>query len=172
MPLKVRTKRLLIVAVAVFTCLLMGGLAFVFYFMHAVYETENPLAATDVPEAVRASFAKQFPTAAEVMWEIEDGLFEAEFVWQGQDNVEAHYSPDGTWKKTVSPIRFSALPEKAQSYLKSQDGYEIMEEERIELPDSPPTYEAKLANKLIEWNCLFDVEGNLISKTRDGPVLE
>lgn len=172
MPIKVRTKRLLIWATAGVAILILGGIAFVSYFMHQVYEKEQLLGSGDVPAAVRESFEKQFPGASKVVWESEENLFEAEFRWQGQDNVEAHYAPDGTWSKTVFPIRFTGLPEKAQVYLKSQDGYEVMEEERIELPGSRPAYEAKLANKLMEWVCQFDADGNLISRTRDGPILE
>lgn len=48
----------------------------------------------------------------------------------------------------------------------------LIEEEKIELPGPSHQFEAKLANPLMEWNCLFDAEGNLISRTRDGPVLE
>jgi len=172
MPIKVRTKRMVVGAVAIVACLIVAGLAFVFYFMHSVYETEQLVEPMEVPAAVRASFAKQYPDASEVVWESEDGLFEAEFRWQGKNNVEAHYTADGAWAKTVVPIRFGELPGKVHDYLKSQDGYEASEPERIEWPGSPPTFELKLANQLMEWDCLFDAKGDLISRTRDGPVLE
>ncbi len=172
MPLRAGTRRWIIVASVIVALLLVGGFAFVSYFMHAVYETEQVLGDVSVPAAVRESFAKRFPGASDVAWELEDDLYEAEFSWQGQKEVEAHFAADGTWSKTVSPIQFSELPEKAQLYLKTQDGYDATEPERIQEAGSNPVYEVKLANKLMEWNCQFDAEGALVSKTRDGPVLE
>lgn len=172
MPLRVTTKRIIGVAIASVTILLAGGFAFVSYFMHAVYEPETMVTPHAIPRAVRESFAKQFPDAADVAWEIEDGLYEAEFRWQGRTGVEAHFTRDGTWSKTVLPITLADFPPKARDYLKLQTGYEASDPEQIVLPGKTPTYEAKLASKLLEWSCLFDADGNLISRERDGPILE
>lgn len=172
MPINFKTRRLILWGVAGVACLLAGGFAFVSYFMHEVYEKEQPLGVAEIPAAVRLSFEKHFPDATQVEWEFDDNYYDAEFRWQGQKDVEAHFSADGTLLRSVYPIRFSDLPEKARLYLESQDGYKAIEPERIQPAGSPPIYETKLANKLMEWDCQFDAEGNLIARIRDGPVLE
>lgn len=167
-----QAKRVVIVATVVSVSLLVAGIAFVSYFMHAVYETEPAVINGEISPTITEAFHRQFQGATDVVWSFEDDLFEAEFRWRGQGDCEAHYKPDGTWVKTVVPISFDALPGPAQQWLRAQSGYRAMEAERIETAGAPLKFEAKLANALLEWDCEFDAAGNLITKTRDGPVLE
>jgi hypothetical protein len=170
--MRARWRHMLIGATALLACLLIGGFAFVFYFMHMVYEAEEVLDPGDVPAAVRQDFEKRFPDAADTAWKFADNLYEAAFYWGGQDEVEAYFEPAGAWVKTEFPAAVAELPEKARTYLEAQKGAKVSAVERVQMPGSPVAYEAELANPVMEWDCLFDAEGNLLAATRDGSVFE
>jgi hypothetical protein len=44
--------------------------------------------------------------------------------------------------------------------------------ERVESPDAGTAYEVQLDHALMEWDCLFDADGALVSRIRDGSPLE
>jgi hypothetical protein len=66
---------------------------------YTVLSDSRDIPASQVPDAVRASFREMFPTARNVQWGVkrEDGrrIFEAEFTRNGK-RFEADFSPDGT----------------------------------------------------------------------------
>jgi len=171
MPLKVSTRKRIRTASIAVVCILLAAIAFVFYFMHAVYEVEEILNPSDLPREVLATFQSRFPEAADVIWKPDEGLYEASFSWQGKEEVEALFRPDGRLTSTEYLIDFSELPERAQAYLREQE-LDVEDVERRESEDGTIQYEAQLGNALMEWDCVFDADGNLLSRDRDGPVLE
>ena len=153
-------------------CLIVGAMVFVSYFMHAVYEVEEPVDMAEVPAAVVHSLEQRYPGARQVVWDFEDDEYEAEFSWQNWTEMEAAFGPHGAWISSDFVITLADLPEKARSYVAAQEGYEVLEVERIERNESPDLYEVELGSKLMKWECAFDAEGNLLTREREGPVLE
>ena len=167
-----RTKRMIKLATVVVICLIVGAIAFVSYFMHAVYEVEEAVDTAEVPAAVVHSLEQRYPGARHVEWELEDDEYEAEFSWRDWAEMEAAFEPHGAWISSDFVITLADLPEKARSYVVAQEGYEVLEVERIERNGSPDLYEVELGSKLMKWECAFDAEGNLLTREREGPVLE
>lgn len=67
--------------------------------------------AINVPEPVKASFAKRFPKAQDAKWEIEDKKdYDADFKQDG-NKWSACFAPDGAWLETEHAIKADALPE-------------------------------------------------------------
>ena len=64
------------------------------------------------------------------------------------------------------------LPARARTYLAAQDGVKVADAQRAEEPGDVITYEVELATLLKEWDCIFNHEGHLLSRTRDGSPLE
>lgn len=54
------------------------------------------VSANEVPDDVVTSFNQRYPYAADVEWQMDDGVYEAEFTDQQGNDLEAHYRPDGT----------------------------------------------------------------------------
>jgi hypothetical protein len=171
MVMRIKTKRRLRLAISLSALVIVGGIAFVTFFMHVVYEAEECLDPLFVPLAVRRRFGSRFPGARAVKWKHDENVYEAQFHWEGQDEVEAYFTASGDWSRTEFPVPFEDLPEKARQYLAAQS-FKTVAVERIEATNGAVAYEAEIGNWFIEWDCIFDAEGNLISKTRDGSVLE
>jgi hypothetical protein len=160
------------VASGALTCLILAGLVFVFYFMHSVYEVEIPFSHNELPEAVRTNFEEMYPGAEDPEWESDKDLFEASFTWKDREDFEAAFAFDGTWIRTKSPAVLDDLPGQAKSYLKSLDGYRVIEVEQVQSRTSAVAYEVGMENRLVEIDCFFDEMGTLLSKVRDGTPLE
>ena len=167
-----RTKRMIKLAAVVVICLIVGAIAFVSYFMHAVYEVEETVDTAEVPAAVVHSLEQRYPGARHVEWEFEDDEYEAEFSRRDGTKIEAAFRLNGAWISSDFVITLADLPEKARAYVDAQEGYEVLEVERIERNGSPDLYEVELGSTLMKWECAFDAEGNLLTREREGPVLE
>lgn len=172
--MRARWKRTVVAAAASLIGLIGCGMVFVTYFMHAVYEEEEEtVGRRSVPSPVLRHFTKLHPHVEdeELHWEFEEGVYEAEFVQSNGVVTEVVFQPNGTLDRIVTAVPLHDLPQAAIAYLRAQTTYDIIEPEKI-LRGRSVQYEAKLANTLMEWNCLFDEKGTLIRKTRDGPILE
>jgi hypothetical protein len=140
--------------------------------MDAVYEPEELLAADDVPLRVRESLESRFAGASNVVWKFDEDVYEASFTWEGKEEVEAYYDATGRLERAEFPVAFEDLPAKAQAYVRSQNGLKVEDIEQVEKADASVQYEVQLDGHLVEWDCLFDAEGNLLTRERDGPLLE
>ena len=172
MALRSKTARMISLTSALLVGFIIGGFAFVNFFMHSVYEEEEMLEGKAVPVAVRENFEKRFPGATVDLWEVDDGLYTALFSWRAYGKIEAGFHPSGPWAATEYAATVEDLPKEALAYLERQKGYEVTEVEKIELPGSIFNYEVELSNDFMEWDCLFDAKGVLLEKERDGPTLE
>jgi hypothetical protein len=68
------------------------------FVMAQYHDKKNEILPDKVPSEVRASFHKDFPTAANVWWEKENGNFESNFKID-QQAMEASYTKSGYRKK-------------------------------------------------------------------------
>jgi len=115
------------------------------------------LDASKVPAAVKASFAKQFPTAA-AKWEKEDGKYEAGFK-KGDLAMSALFSTDGTMTESEVSIKQTELPENVLAYVKENyKGKTIKESAKITKADGTVVYEAEVNG----MDLIFDDKGKFI----------
>ena len=111
--------------------------------------------ASKVPEAVKMTFAKAYPNADDVEWELEDGNFEVEFEMTDDQEMSVVYDANGIVLETELEIAFSALPQAAQEALK---GKRVKETAKITNAKGVVTYEAEVRRK----DLMFDAEGKQI----------
>ncbi|MDB5230927.1 MAG: hypothetical protein JWN76_1732 [Chitinophagaceae bacterium] len=112
-----------------------------------------------VPAAVRSNFDKKYPDAKKVMWEKEDGNYEAN--WGGKSNEDhaAMFSPSGNFIEIVQAIPVSELPAGVTAYLKEHyKGKKITEAGRVTDAKGRVTYEAEVNKKDI----VFDEHGKFL----------
>ena len=171
MSLSVRTRRAVIAGGVAVVALLLAALAFVFYFMDAVYEAEELLAPAVLPPPVLKAFAGTFEGAEGAEWKFADDLFEVAFTRRGGEEMEAYFYPDGRLERAEYPLTLEGLPARARDYLVAQP-LKVAAVERVERPGAPVTYEAEIGNLVVEYDCTFDAEGNLLERIRDGSPLE
>lgn len=111
--------------------------------------------AAKVPEAVKMAFAKAYPNADDIEWEMESGNFEVEFEIAEDQEISVVYNANGELLETEVEIAFSELPQAAQAALK---GKRVKEIAKITRANGVVTYEAEVRHK----DLIFDAQGNLI----------
>lgn len=109
-----------------------------------------------VPEAVKIAFAKAYPNADDVEWEMENGNFEVEFEMSDDQEMSVVYNANGGLLETEVEIAFSELPQAAQAALK---GKKVKEIARITNAKGVVTYEAEVRRK----DLMFDAKGNPVN---------
>ena len=120
------------------------------------------LDASNVPAAVKAAFAKQYPgiTAG---WEKEDGNYEVNFKQNG-NTMSALYEANGTLTEAEMDIKVSDLPATVQSYIKEHyKGKTVKEAAKITKADGTVNYEAEVSGK----DVIFDAAGKFIKEAKD-----
>ncbi len=113
---------------------------------------------TAVPAAVKAEFAKKYPTVQKVKWGKEDANFEAEF-HLGKDEMSAVFAANGAQLEAEKEISASQLPAAVQAYLK-KEGKKIKEAAEITNATGTRFYEAEAGGK----DYLFDAAGQPVKK--------
>lgn len=111
--------------------------------------------ASKVPEAAKMAFAKAYPNADDVEWELEDGNYEVEFEMSDDQEMSVVYDASGNVLETEVEIAFSELPPPVQAALK---GKKVKETAKITNSKGVVTYEAELRRK----DMMFDAQGNLV----------
>ncbi|MEO5642889.1 MAG: hypothetical protein ABIQ40_08905 [Bacteroidia bacterium] len=115
---------------------------------------------TEVPAAVKAAMAKQYPAIKDVEWEKEGANYEAGF---DLNKVETSVviTPAGVILETESEIAVSALPKAATDYLvKNLPGKKIKEAAKLTDANGTVTFEAEVNDA----DYIFDSNGNFIKK--------
>jgi hypothetical protein len=122
------------------------------------------LNSTQVPAAVRTSFAKAYPTVKTVKWEKEKGDFEAGFK-QGNKEMSAVFKADGTQIESEMEINAATLPATVIVYVKQHyKGATIKETAKItKTATGEVNYEAEVKGK----DLLFDSAGRFIKIAED-----
>ena len=67
-------------------------------------------------EAVSTTFEQMYPGVPVGEWELEHGLYKAEFLNEGRP-AEAWFQPDGTWVKTDTDWAYADVPAEVKAYV-------------------------------------------------------
>ena len=119
--------------------------------------------AAKVPAVVKASFAKQFPTAADVKWEKEGKTYEVALKYNGQ-NITVSLDGKGTIVETEFGIKSIDLPAPALKYVSDNfKGKPILSADKI-TAGSKITYEVVVQKGKA---LMFDEKGTYIKKEND-----
>ncbi|EDM36755.1 hypothetical protein PBAL39_17814 [Pedobacter sp. BAL39] len=121
------------------------------------------LKAKNVPSIVINSMNKAFPKAEKVEWEMENGLFNAEFEINRREH-ELWINNRGAIVKHKQDLRTDQLPEVVRNGAKKYfAGYRVDEVEKIELAQR---FYYKLCLKTFtdEEHAVFDQEGKRVNK--------
>ena len=120
---------------------------------------------SDVPGAVKASFAKNFPKAKEVKWSKEGtSEFEAEFEI-AEVEQSANFDQTGKWLETETEIKKSELPQAVQAAIaKEFAGFTVDEPERVESPGNAVLYEVELKKGKVRYEAQFSADGKVVRK--------
>lgn len=115
---------------------------------------------TEVPGAVKNKFASLYPGVADAKWEVENGIYEAEFV-QNKIETSVLFDVSGNLTATETEINPSELPASVQAYCtENMPGKTIKEATKIVSASGTITYETEIDNA----DYLFDDQGNYINK--------
>ena len=120
---------------------------------------------SEVPTAVKQTFAKNFPKAKEVKWSKEGtSEFEAEFE-NSEMEQSANFDQTGKWLETETEIKKSELPKAVQAAItKEFVGYTLHEPEKVESPGKPLLYEMELKKDKVTYEVQFSADGKVVKK--------
>jgi Putative beta-lactamase-inhibitor-like, PepSY-like len=118
-----------------------------------------------VPAPVKQAFAKKFPGAADVKYEMEKKDYEINFKDKGVE-MSANFDATGQWLETETEIKVSDLPkEVSASVAKNFVGFKISEVAKSETPDTGLIYEMDLKKDKEGFEVQFSSKGDLLKKT-------
>lgn len=119
--------------------------------------------AAKVPEPIKAAFAKAFPNASGVTWEMEKGNYEAGFKKDGKV-MAALFEPSGIMKESETTIEVASLPASVLTYVKEHyKGKQIKEGAKIVKSTGEINYEAEVDGK----DVIFDASGKFLREEAD-----
>ena len=119
---------------------------------------------SEVPQAVKAAFARAYPSVKDVKWEKEGDSFEAGFD-QNRKDISVVLDAMGMIKEVETEIQKSELPKATQETLaKDYAGYKIEETAKL-LANGVTTYEAEVEKGEKSFELIFDTGGKLLKKT-------
>lgn len=132
-------------------------------FVFAQKKTEK----VNVPAAVQAAFAKQFPSAKSVEWSMESKTeYEAEFK-NGAFEQAANFDASGKWVVTETEIKKADLPAAVTKVIaKDFAGYKTEEVEKVEKPGSV-YYELKVEKGETSYVVEVSPEGKVLKKQQE-----
>lgn len=111
--------------------------------------------ADNTPAAVKAAFAKAYPTVKKVTFTKEKGGYEAEFVQNGK-SMSVVIDARGAINETETEIAVSALPAPVRDYVaKHMAGKKIKEAAELVDAEGAKTYEVEIGGK----DHLFSADG-------------
>jgi hypothetical protein len=118
----------------------------------------------DVPQAVKAKFQSQFPTATGAKWEKENADYEVNFNL-GKVETSAVIDANGNLKETEAEIEVSDLPAAINTYITTNyPGYKIGEAAKTTDANNVVTYEAEVSKAKDKFDLIFDASGNFVKK--------
>ena len=118
-----------------------------------------------VPASVLQAFAKKFPAATDVKYELKKNNYEIAYRDKGVRGF-SKFNPTGTWLETKTAIVESDLPkEVSASIAKNFAGFKISEVTTIETPDKPLFYMMDLKKDKEGYKVHFSPKGDVLKKT-------
>lgn len=116
-----------------------------------------------VPDAVKSAFTNAYPKATSADWEMEDGMYEAEWE-ENKMETSVLYQADGTLVQTETEITLASLPQPIKDYVtNSLKGQKIKEAAKIVAANGTISYEAEVGGK----DYIFNANGTLLSTEED-----
>ena len=118
-----------------------------------------------VPAPVKQAFAKKFPGATDVKYEIEKKDYEINFKDKGVE-MSANFDATGKWLETETEIKESDLSkEVSASVAKNFAGFKISEVDKTETPNKGLIYEMDLKKDKEGFEVQFSPKGVILKKT-------
>jgi hypothetical protein len=118
-----------------------------------------------VPAAVKQAFAKKFPAATDIKYEMEKKDYEISFKDKGVE-MSANFDAAGKWLETETELNESDLPkEVSASVAKNFAGFKISGIARTETPVNGVIYEMDLKKGTEGYEVEFSAKGNILKKT-------
>lgn len=134
---------------------------------------ENNDAKNDsIPEAVTQAFNKEYPTAKNVVWEIEGDVFEVEFTISGKE-LEASFDKtgksladdDGENEVEINPADLSqGIKEDIES---RYPGAKLLEADEITLEDGSNTYDVEIDHNGEVFEVMYDSDAKFLGIEED-----
>jgi uncharacterized membrane protein YkoI len=126
--------------------------------------TQN-ITSDKVPTPVKQAFAKKFPAATDVKYEMEKKDYEVTFK-DKEVGMSANFNSKGVWLETETVINESDLPKKVStSVAKNFAGFNISEVTKIEGPGKVLNYEMDLKKDKEGYEVKFSPKGDILKKT-------
>ncbi|MBN2730129.1 MAG: PepSY-like domain-containing protein [Bacteroidales bacterium] len=125
-----------------------------------------------IPEAVTQAFNKEYPTAKNVVWEIEDDVFEVEFTISGKE-LEASFDKtgksltdnDGENEVEINPADLSqGIKDDIES---RYPGAELLEADEIKLEDGSITYDVEIEHNGEVFEVMYDSDAKFLGIEED-----
>ena len=118
-----------------------------------------------VPAPVKEAFAKKFPAATDIKYEMEKKDYEINFKEKGVE-MSANFDATGKWLETETEIKESDLPKDVSaSVVKNFAGFKISEVAKTETPDKDLIYEMDLKKDKEGFEVQFSPKGDILKKT-------
>ena len=118
-----------------------------------------------VPTSVLQAFAKKFPAATEVKYELKHNNYEIAYRDKGVRGF-AKFNPTGKWLETKTAIVESDLPkEVSASIVKDFAGFKSSEVTTVESPDKTLFYMMVLKKDNEWYKVHFSAKGDVLKKT-------
>ena len=116
----------------------------------------------EVPVSVKQSFAKKFPTAAHVKYEMEKIDYEVTFKDNGVE-MSANFNAIGKWLETETAIKVSDLPKEVSSSVSRKfAGFMISEVTRVKTKDKQLFYKMELKTDKQGYQVQFSSNGHML----------
>ncbi|WP_207513905.1 PepSY-like domain-containing protein [Longitalea luteola] len=115
----------------------------------------------NVPSIILNAFQLKFPKAADVKWELENGMYKAEFELDNIDH-EVWLDHSGRWKKHKQDFEEKDLPKAVKAAI--QATYKDFEVHNVELIEEGRRkfYKMKLERSTVNRKVIFDEHGKII----------
>lgn len=116
-----------------------------------------------VPAPVKQSFAKMFPTATGVKYEMEKKDYEINFM-NKEVEMSANFDATGKWLETETGIKPTDIPNEVKaSVIKNFAGFKISEVAKVEKPGTGLTYEMDLKKNKEGYEVQFSAKGDVLN---------
>ena len=122
------------------------------------------ITADKVPVPVKQAFAKKFPAATDVKYEMEMKDYEINFKIK-ETKYSANFDAKGKWLETETAIRAADLPKEVSGFVaKNFTGFKIVEVSRLETPEMKRCYELDLKSGTEGFEVRFSEKGDILKK--------
>ena len=118
-----------------------------------------------IPAPVKEAFAKKFPAATDVRYEMENKDYEVTFKDKGV-GMSANFNSKGEWLETETIMIESDLPKEVLTSVATNfKGFMITEITKIEGPGKVLNYEMNLKKGKEGYSVKFSPKGDILKKT-------